>query len=104
MGESQEYIDICNELAGRVMPDIEYIALLNTKVGILQEENQRLREVLERVIAEGDIGFSIKSILGPDSDLEAHWSIPKELKADIEKYLAKTKSRPTIRTKKGQDS
>ena len=29
---------INKELAGRVMPDIEYIALLNTKVIILREE------------------------------------------------------------------
>ena len=49
---------INKELAGRVMPDIEYIALLNTKVGILQEESNRrfelLREVLDEIFPHPD--------------------------------------------------
>ena len=40
---------INKELAGRVMPDIEYIALLNTKVIILQALADKRLEPLKRI-------------------------------------------------------
>ena len=43
---------INKELAGRVMPDIEYIALLNTKVIILQALADKRLELLKRLIID----------------------------------------------------
>jgi len=46
MSEKMTVEEINNELSSRVMPDIEYIALLNTKVDLLQVESARRRELL----------------------------------------------------------
>jgi hypothetical protein len=53
------------------MPDIEYIALLNTKVGILQAENQRLRELLRRlayIYIDGPGGKYVCGVCYSDKD------------------------------------
>lgn len=62
------------------------------------------RELLKRVIEEGNSAWSVT---GCSSDVEIHWSIPKELQADIVKYLARANTRQkmnigVIKTKKGQ--
>jgi predicted MarR family transcription regulator len=64
------------------------------------------RKLLQRVIEEGHRGFAIKSVFGGGETVE-QWSIPVELKADIEKHLARASERrkagrPPIKTKKGQ--
>lgn len=58
------------------------------------------KKLLKRVIDEGWSAWSIKSVASNNSDVEVHWCISNDLKAEIEKYLA-GKGKALYVTRKG---